>query len=178
MRQPPTLREALQYLALRQERGAPSVGVTHFAYAVRYAFHAADDRSLCMPTRAMKGCAYPGCTALIARGRFCPEHQAAGGMSTDMDRGSAAARGYDARWRKLRDMFLARHPLCADLFGYHQRDKVTELATDVDHVLPKRAGGADSYDNLQALCHRCHSRKTALQSSGWGDAQKISSRVG
>ena len=127
-----------------------------------------------MPVRAMKGCNYAGCPALISKGRFCPEHQP---MSTDMERGSAAARGYDARWRKLREMFLAKHPLCCDPFGYHQRDKATELATDVDHVLPRRAGGSDSYDNLQSLCHRCHSRKTALQSSGWGNAPKISSRV-
>ena len=130
-----------------------------------------------MPRRALKGCNYAGCPALIERGRYCAEHQRRGSMSADMQRGSASARGYDARWRQLRAMFLARHPLCADPFGVHQRDQVTVVATDVDHILPRRAGGADSYDNLQALCHVCHSRKTALQSSGWGGAQKISSKA-
>lgn len=39
-------------------------------------------------------------------------------------------------------------------------------ATDVDHVVPKRAGGPDAHSNLQSLCHSCHSRKTATRSAG------------
>jgi hypothetical protein len=32
-------------------------------------------------------------------------------------------------------------------------------ATHVDHVIPRRLGGDDSMDNLQALCKRCNLAK-------------------
>ena len=68
-------------------------------------------------------------------------------------------------------MFLRRHPLCADPFGDHGGRLVP--ATDVDHILPKAAGGTNDEINLQALCHVCHSKKTAVQ-SGWGRGDQIS----
>ena len=36
-----------------------------------------------------------------------------------------------------------------------------ELATNVDHIIPRRDGGADESNNFQALCHSHHSQKTA-----------------
>jgi 5-methylcytosine-specific restriction protein A len=39
-------------------------------------------------------------------------------------------------------------------------------ATDVDHVVPRRLGGRDALDNLQPLCHACHSRKTNRERAG------------
>jgi hypothetical protein len=41
-------------------------------------------------------------------------------------------------------------------------------ATDVDHILPRRAGGSDEHGNLQSLAHGHHSRKTALRDGGFG----------
>ncbi|WP_366141808.1 HNH endonuclease signature motif containing protein, partial [Propionivibrio sp.] len=38
-------------------------------------------------------------------------------------------------------------------------------ATDVDHIVPIRRGGTNKHENLQPLCHACHSRKTATQDS-------------
>jgi 5-methylcytosine-specific restriction protein A len=69
-----------------------------------------------------------------------------------------------ARWQKFRKMFLARHPLCADPFGYHATDGVTVGATEVDHVQRIKHGGEklDSA-NCQALCKACHSYKTAME---------------
>ena len=43
----------------------------------------------------------------------------------------------------------------------------TQAATDVDHVVPKRAGGTDDMDNLQGFCHACHSAKTAREDGRW-----------
>lgn len=41
-------------------------------------------------------------------------------------------------------------------------------ATDVDHIVPREQGGSDQWSNLQALCHSCHSKKTATEDGGFG----------
>ena len=67
---------------------------------------------------------------------------------------SAHARGYGARWRKMRADFLENNPFCArcDNYAYH-----------VDHIVPKSNGGRDTPQNLQALCASCHGKKTTLE---------------
>jgi len=79
-------------------------------------------------------------------------------------RGSASRRGYGASWRKRRDRFLKRHPLCAICLSEGR----TRQATCVDHVVPVTRGGADTPENWQALCASCHSRKTAREDGGFG----------
>lgn len=69
-----------------------------------------------------------------------------------------------AAWLKLRAQVLADEPLCrmCAAAGY------TTPATDVDHI----DNGAGDYtddnsrDNLQPLCHECHSRKTRAEIEG------------
>ena len=46
---------------------------------------------------------------------------------------------------------------CADE-GY-----ITESVV-ADHIVQRIMGGADSLENLQALCSKCHDRKSALES--------------
>lgn len=67
--------------------------------------------------------------------------------------------GYGANWRKLRLMTLAREPLCRMCMANGR----TEPATQVDHITPLRQGGTNIAENLQALCARCHMRKTARE---------------
>lgn len=121
-----------------------------------------------MPRRAKSACKYPGCPNLVPPGHmYCEEHQRECDQQYDAQRGTSAQRGYDARWRRLRRMVLARHPLCADPFEIHaMRDEVV-LATEVDHITPLRDGGSNSLSNLQSLCKSCHSRKTALEDGRW-----------
>jgi 5-methylcytosine-specific restriction protein A len=73
----------------------------------------------------------------------------------DHQRGSASARGYDAKWRKFRKWFLSRHPLCTDCTG-------TRSATEVHHI--QKLVDAPQLkcveDNCMALCHSCHSVRT------------------
>ena len=82
-------------------------------------------------------------------------------------RESAALRGYDAKWRKIRAEFLAKHEVC-NYPGCKKR------ATDADHILgkPARLGGLDSFKNLQPRCHMHHSKKTAGADGGFGNPKK------
>lgn len=76
-------------------------------------------------------------------------------------------RAYGPRWRRLRRLVLAREPLCRECAP---RGLVVE-ATEVDHIIPLRAGGTDDDANLQPLCKRCHSRKGAREGR-WGGAPR------
>jgi 5-methylcytosine-specific restriction protein A len=119
-----------------------------------------------MPRKASRGCLQPGCPELAPSGSsYCPSHQAQQNLQYDRARGSPAARGYGARWRRLRAYHLRRHPTCTDPFRVHE---TLVLATDVDHILPRRQGGTDEEENLQSLCHTCHSRKSAVRDGRWG----------
>jgi len=60
-------------------------------------------------------------------------------------------------------MYLRRNPVCVDPFGSHANSGQVVAAHHVDHVVAKRQGGTDALDNLQALCHSCHSKKTASE---------------
>lgn len=80
------------------------------------------------------------------------------GMASHMDADGAEARGYDSRWRKARAAFLQRNPLCNECMKH---GRLTP-ATVVDHVIPHRGDQKLFWDedNWQALCKRCHDRKT------------------
>ena len=71
----------------------------------------------------------------------------------------------DPRWRRLRERVLSECPLCVEC----QRRGLIVAATDVDHIAGKAATAHDNRRaNLQALCHACHSRKTASEDGGFG----------
>jgi len=62
------------------------------------------------------------------------------------------------KWRNLRKIILAKHPLCVMC----EREGLVEVATVVDHIIPVKKGGA-GYDenNLQSLCKKHHDSKSA-----------------
>ena len=108
-----------------------------------------------MPKRPKRPCRYPGCPNLCESGTYCPEHSA---ESPDRQRGNAAERGYDAKWRRARKLFLQRHPLCANCLS----QGALTPATVVDHIVPHRGDHRLFWDeqNWQPLCKACHDRKT------------------
>jgi 5-methylcytosine-specific restriction protein A len=117
-----------------------------------------------MPHRPPHSCVVPGCPELVRRGARCTDHARALQAEADSLRPSASRRGYDAAWRRIRLDHLRRHPLCIDC----QREGRTVAATDVDHRVPLRRGGTNDPANLQSLCHRHHSSKTALEDGRFG----------
>jgi 5-methylcytosine-specific restriction enzyme A len=120
-----------------------------------------------MPMMINRPCSQPGCPGIAVQGGRCAQHQRAVAQRYDVRRGTPSERGYDYEWRKLRSHVLAGQPCCVDPFGVH---RYPVLATDVDHIISLRRGGDHSIDNLQPLCHACHSRKTATHDGGWGRA--------
>lgn len=68
-----------------------------------------------------------------------------------------------SQWRKLRDLVLARDPICQECY---KRGHI-QPSTDADHVSGDPSD--NSMRNLQGLCHSCHSRKTRREMNGQSD---------
>lgn len=64
-----------------------------------------------------------------------------------------------AAWKRLRAEVLAQEPLCRMCSAMG----LVVAATDVDHIIDSRDDYTDDNrrENLQSLCHDCHSLKTA-----------------
>jgi len=88
---------------------------------------------------------------------YCEAHAHLASGWNQPGRQTAEARGYDWAWRKLakailkRDRYLCR---CDDCRGRRLP------ATEVDHIVPKVAGGTDDPSNLRAINELCHDLKT------------------
>lgn len=74
---------------------------------------------------------------------------------------------HSTHWRKLRALFLKKHPIC----NHCQNKDIITKATTVDHIVsinPNDGWNTENgkyphplnTDNLQALCFKCHARKT------------------
>jgi 5-methylcytosine-specific restriction protein A len=107
--------------------------------------------------RPLHVCAEPGCSELCA-GTYCEQHARPKTPRARDTRGSSTARGYGYQWQQTRAAFLKAYPWC-------MAAGCTKPATDVDHVTALAKGGTSDWDNLQALCHEHHSRKTARHDS-------------
>ena len=80
---------------------------------------------------------------------------------------SAAARGYDAAWRRLRLDHLAANPLCEKC----RRGGRVTAATQVHHI--RRFNGLDDplrldSRNLESICDPCHRRESAAAANRRG----------
>lgn len=119
-----------------------------------------------MPTKSKRLCQHPGCSNLTA-GRFCPAHaddetalrkqQAQG---EDRRRGTAAQRGYTARWARYAKAYLARpeNKFCA----LHLDDGCAGVAQCVDHIIPPASPEDPLFwegGNHQPACIHCNSVK-------------------
>lgn len=110
----------------------------------------------------MKVCPQPGCPQL----QPCDRH-ATSAKRNELRRPNSNARGYNRRWRAKADQYRATHPIC-------EEPRCNQPSTDVDHIDGLGPTGPHGYDddNLRALCHPHHSRKTAMFDRGFGNTPK------
>lgn len=73
---------------------------------------------------------------------------------------------YGRRWADYARAFLAREPMCVMCRAKEQ----VRPAEVVDHITPHKGNESLFWDtdNHQALCKRCHDRKTVVQDGGFG----------
>lgn len=128
---------------------------------------------LTMPWAAPRYCTKAGHPSFT--GARCPACIRASNQVHDQARGSAASRGYDASWKRLRLRILAAEPLCRFCA---EAGRVTP-AVDVDHI-----DGFNSLDdprrldprNCRPLCKPHHSARTA-RDQAFGRARGIGGSI-
>jgi 5-methylcytosine-specific restriction protein A len=114
-----------------------------------------------MPRSPRKPCRQLGCPNLVDKGKgYCETCRPKADKIDRNHRGSAAERGYDHTWNRLRNMYLRNNPLCV------MCDK-PEPARVVDHIVPLAQGGERlAESNLQSLCLTHHATKTLKETRG------------
>lgn len=117
-----------------------------------------------MPMKPKRPCSYPGCPKLTD-GRFCEEHTKEETKRYERyQRAPALKKRYGRSWKRVRDRFLAEHPLCEKCA---RLGRITP-AQEVHHIQPLSQGGTNDVDNLMSLCTSCHSEITAREGGRWG----------
>lgn len=114
-----------------------------------------------MPKRSKRPCGHPGCGQLTDGAR-CATHAAAKrqhGWRRDAERGNRHERGYGTAWEHLRGRILRRDNYLCHCDECKRLGRIRP-ATEVDHRIPKEAGGTDDPSNLQAINRDCHKAKT------------------
>jgi 5-methylcytosine-specific restriction protein A len=114
-----------------------------------------------MPLKKL--CAHPGCSALAnpSVSRYCDAHRADEKQKHEWIRKESAEWRHlyrTARWRKYSSCFLLDHPIC-------MASDCGALSDVCDHIEPHRGDEVLFWDpnNHQALCKRCHDRKTRAE---------------
>ena len=121
-----------------------------------------------MPGKPLRPCRHPGCCELVADG-YCEAHR-----PKTVERSEEAKewhRLYNrSDWPVLRGAQLLREPWCREC----ARQGIRTRATDVDHIVDHKGDLARflDRDNLESLCHSCHSRKTRREMSQKSIAKK------
>jgi len=116
-----------------------------------------------MPRKPKRPCSHPGCPALTD-GRYCEQHQReADARYNKYERDPATRKRYGRTWKRIRDRYIAAHPLCEQC----QAAGTITPAEEVHHILPLSRGGTHAEENLMSLCTSCHSKITAREGGRW-----------
>jgi 5-methylcytosine-specific restriction endonuclease McrA len=69
------------------------------------------------------------------------------------------------KWRKFASRYKKNNPLCAEC----DKNNIASSVKVADHIKPINAGGeVYNEENIQSLCEKCHNRKSANESRGYG----------
>lgn len=117
-----------------------------------------------MPFKPKRPCSHPGCPKLTYE-RFCEEHAKQESQRYERyQRDPAVKKRYGRTWKRIRDRYIASHPLCEKC---EKNGRITP-AQEVHHIQPLSQGGSNAENNLMSLCSSCHSEITAREGGRWG----------
>lgn len=135
---------------------------------MQYIFGSCSLELMHLPQKPAQPCRQPGCPALVQGGGYCEQHKRQEQRRYDEQRGSSTKRGYGARWRRAREVYLQNNPLCVMC----EAEGELTPATVVDHRIPHKGNYELFWDvsNWQSLCKQCHDRKTVKEDGGFGKA--------
>jgi 5-methylcytosine-specific restriction protein A len=109
-----------------------------------------------MNDKPIKLCHHGNCNSITVRGNYCLDHQR---VNKSIEYRPEYRRLYASKvWKQLRKIILTNNPMCVHCLN----DDTITIATDVDHIIDHKGNVKLFYDinNLQSLCHNCHSKKT------------------
>lgn len=107
-----------------------------------------------VPRSPKKPCTYPGCPNLTDR-RYCPAHEKSERQQYNKyHRSPSINKTYGRAWKRIRDRYVAKHPLCEMCLKDGRMTPVEE----VHHILPVNRGGTHDEANLMSLCRSCHNK--------------------
>lgn len=109
-----------------------------------------------MPMKPKRPCRYGGCPKLTDhKSGYCEDHRKMMERHYEkFTRGYDQHERYGSSWRKVRDRYISRHPLC-EVCQQHGKYVMAEL---VHHKKPISADGTNDENNLMALCISCHEK--------------------
>jgi 5-methylcytosine-specific restriction protein A len=107
-----------------------------------------------MPHKPLKPCKYPGCPNLTD-GTYCEKHKAEAAKEYNTyERAPNHNKKYGREWKRIRDKYVKKHPLCERCL---KEGRITPVE-EVHHILPVNRGGTNAESNLMSVCRSCHNK--------------------
>ena len=109
-----------------------------------------------MPKNFKRPCKFGGCPRLTEKkSGYCEEHEKIAQKNYEkFSRGYKGSERYGGRWKKIRDNYIKKNPLCEKCFS---EGKLT-LGKLVHHKKSISEGGTNEEKNLMTLCVSCHEK--------------------